>query len=411
MRVTYPGRSDAPTVAQALETQLSNVLYDVVAEEDGTVCAFIYKSSFENIRKSLSLPGEVAPMSVEAAVFAVGAGQSHTKAVQKILVEIFQKKIGLHSNNMSIKNSVEFSELTAEQVLLMTKGLSDSKYGEFVMNAILKQTNKKDLSSLEEARKLSGRRLHNVVYLSHVRELAQVQSVKVFKDTWKQLQVTIHDTKLLSEQIPRLSSGGLDNKVSLQTFLTYKQLNQSISLFIPGTSRVGKTELAKVLCMDLACRYQQTGQEEASFIIVNTLDCLRSSQACMQPGVPVLLDDIGNGDDNEPQLIYSSVGMWKAILQVPNPSQSRARNDDLMWAPRQTKIVTTNCPNLTNWIDTMFRDSADHHKQAIRMRIAEVESITESLYAKASAPSGSDRFVEATRNSEEVDNVLSTFLD
>ena len=260
MRVTYPGGSDAPTVAQALETQLPNVLYDVVAEEDGTVCAFIYKSSFENIRKSLSLPGEVAPMSVEAAVFAVGVGQSHTKAVQKMLVEFFQKKIGLHSTNMSIKNSVEFSELTAEQVLLMTKGLSDSKYGEFVMNAILKQTNKKDLSSLEqalcdsriesrvkEARKLSGRRLHNVVYLSHARELAQVQSVKVFKDTWKQLQVTIHDTKLLSEQIPRLSSGGLDNKVSLQTFLTYKQLNQSISLFIPGTSRVGKTELAKVL--------------------------------------------------------------------------------------------------------------------------------------------------------------------
>ena len=171
------------------------------------------------------------------------------------------------------------------------------------------------------------------------------------------------------------SESELDNKVSLQTFLTHKQLNQSISLFIPGNSRLGKTELAKFLCMDLACRYQQ-GQEEASFIMVNTLDSLRSSQACMLPGVPVLLDDIGNGDANEAQLIYSSVGMWKAILQVPNASQSRSRNDDLMWAPRQTKHVTTNCPNLDNWIDTMFHGSAAHHTGAIRMRIAEVESIT-----------------------------------
>ena len=131
----------------------------------------------------------------------------------------------------------------------------------------------------------------------------------------------------------------------------------------------------------------------------------------MLPGVPVLLDDIGSGDTNESQLIYSSVGMWKAILQVANPSQSRARNDDIMWAPRQTKVVTTNCPNLNNWIATMFRNIDDNRKEAIVMRIAEVESITEPLYVSTTEPSGSERFVEPIRNTLEVDTLLSQFTD
>ena len=61
--------------------------------------------------------------------------------------------------------------------------------------------------------------------------------------------------------------------------------------------------------------------------MANTLDSLRSNQALVLPGVPLLLDDVG-GDDNDQQLIYSSVSMWKTILQVKDATQNRARNDN-----------------------------------------------------------------------------------
>ena len=101
----------------------------------------------------------------------------------------------------------------------------------------------------------------------------------------------------------------------------------------------------------------------------------------------MLLDDIG-GDSDEDQLIYSSVSMWKAILQVKDATQNRARNDDLMWAARQPKVLTTNCDDLPDWIRTMFPRAKANHKQVIVLRVPEVESIQESLYANASAPSG-----------------------
>ena len=49
--------------------------------------------------------------------------------------------------------------------------------------------------------------------------------------------------------------------------------------------------------------------------MTTTLDSLRYNQSLMLPGVPALLDDIG-GEDGDQQLIYSSISMWKALLQV-----------------------------------------------------------------------------------------------
>ena len=197
-------------------------------------------------------------------------------------------------------------------------------------DALLKQKNGIAHTSLEEVlcdqriesrvkdlRKISGRLITNVIYASQAQE--HVKPPDAFKDSWRNLKVTIHDTKLLNVTIPRCSGEG--NKVTLETFLAYKELNQSVSLFLPGKSRTGKTEIAKLLCLDLAMRYQQGDEEDTKFIMVNTLDSLRNCQACMLPSVPVLLDDIGSGEDNDTQLIYSSISLWKAVLQVPNASQ------------------------------------------------------------------------------------------
>ena len=144
--------------------------------------------------------------------------------------------------------------------------------------------------------------------------------------------------------------------------------------------------------------------------MTNTLDSLRNVQASMLPGVPVLLDDIG-GENSDLQLIYSSVSMWKAILQIKDATQNRARNDDLCWAARQPKIVTTNCKDLDDWIETMFYRAKDEHKKAIRFRVAEVESITDSLYKHEHAPNQSSSFLQSVMSTQQAEDDIASMLD
>ena len=98
--------------------------------------------------------------------------------------------------------------------------------------------------------------------------------------------MTIHDKSLLTPAMPRQDG----NKVSLETFLKLKELHQNVTLFLPGESRTGKTELAKYICLLIAVKYQIG---DPRFLMTNTLEILRTNQALMLPGVPVLLDDIG----------------------------------------------------------------------------------------------------------------------
>ena len=85
----------------------------------------------------------------------------------------------------------------------------------------------------------------------------------------------------------------------------FPELHQNVALFITGEPRKGKSELAKLICLLMAFTYQAG---DPYFLMTSTLDALRASQTLMLPGVPVLLDDIG-GDEDDAQLIYSSVSM------------------------------------------------------------------------------------------------------
>jgi hypothetical protein len=55
-----------------------------------------------------------------------------------------------------------------------------------------------------------------------------------------------------------------------------------------------------------------------------------------------------------------------------------------LWAPREPKIMTTNCGSLEDWIQTMFPRTKKEHLHAIYMRVAETDYIEESLFANAS---------------------------
>ena len=103
--------------------------------------------------------------------------------------------------------------------------------------------------------------------------------------------------------------------------------------------------------------------------------------------------------------------MWKAILQIKDATQNRARNDDLCWAARQPKIVTTNCKDLDDWIGTMFYRAKDEHKKAIQLRVAEVESITDSLYKYEGAPSQSSSFLPNVMSTQQAEDDIAIMLD
>ena len=127
MRVTYLPTASPWSVAAALESALPKVLYDVVRTED-TLCVFIYKNNFENIRKALTLKGVGEPTAIEAAEFTVAVGQANTKAAQKLLLQGFQQRAGNHRSNMRIMNTTEIMEMTIATVLEQTKTMSASKY-------------------------------------------------------------------------------------------------------------------------------------------------------------------------------------------------------------------------------------------------------------------------------------------
>jgi len=178
--------------------------------------------------------------------------------------------------------------------------------------------------------------------------------------------------------------------------------NLVLTLFFFGITRKVKSELAKHICLRLALR---CGGEDGYFIMATTLDVLRENQGLMKPGVPILLDDIG-GDPDGKQLIYSDVAMWKAILQVKDATQNRARNNDLKWARRQPKVLTSNALTFDEWITSMLPTSRKNHTDAIKRRCATVETITESLYKSSFAPEGSACYLPEQMDTAAVNSTL-----
>ena len=412
IRIEYPANAsqNLQFCAKAFESNLPEVLFDMTASENATI-VLVYKANQQNIRSNLTM-GTTQPHNIEVANFVGSKGRAAAKKEQRKLVESFQQLPGKHVSNMYLGRKDDVPEYTAKSVYEEVKDMTSEEYTNYVLDARLKQERGEDCTKLEELlcidriesrvkelRKLSGRIISNVIYASRVKELGQVQPETAFKPMWKRIPVTVHDESLLTPTMPRI---GTSNKVTLETFIEFKELHQNVTLLIPGVTRKGKSELAKYICLLLALKYQGTN---ARFLMTNTLDSLRNNQSIMLPGVPVLLDDIG-GDSDEDQLIYSSVSMWKAILQVKDATQNRARNDDLMWAARQPKVLTTNCENLEDWTTTMFPRCKSNHSEALRLRVAEVETIKESLYANASAPNGAQTFLPSEMSTQEANEAI-----
>lgn len=85
--------------------------------------------------------------------------------------------------------------------------------------------------------------------------------------------------------------------------------------------------------------------------------------------------------------------MWNAILQTKEATQNRARDDDLLWAAHQPKVITTICHTLEEWLGTMLPRATSNHQEAIIVCVAEWETIIGAVYVHEVAPSGSTSYL------------------
>jgi hypothetical protein len=401
--------TDSKVVAEALATLDDSILFDIVHVE-GHSAVLIYKPGFRNLHFTL---GMLKP-TLYVANLPFRAGQQKAKEAQPKLVSTFQDLPGEHVGNMYLHKAGTSDDEDVAMLLDFCKDMSNEQYNEFVLKANVKCENGSPMTAAEnyisnrqieprvrEFRKLTSAKSEMVIRLSDPNILGLVQKPQAFHEKCKHWPVTIHDTSKLILEMPRL--GNATNVVSMETFFQYPELHQELSLIIPGERRKGKTEYAKLKALELAYIYVP---DDPYFIFATTLDSLKSVQSYMKPGVPVILDDVG-GDDEKGQLIYSSVGIWKQILQLDNPAATRSRNYDTHWAPRQPKILTTNCKGLHGWLNKMFPRADLDHVDAIRMRFAEAELVTESLWATSTIPKDARKHQPALRNRSDFADMFS----
>jgi len=119
----------------------------------------------------------------------------------------------------------------------------------------------------------------------------------------------------------------------------------------------------------------------------------------MAPGVPVVFDDVDPSDSS--QLVHTSIGMWKAILQGANPFSIRARNEDIEWARRQPKIITSNAATVDAWLFKMGITNDCSHVEAIEMRLADCE-VPATLWANPLTSQGGAGLIDECMSHDEV---------
>jgi hypothetical protein len=388
-------------LATALSDLRLNLLLDLAIVGE-VVSVLIHKAGFAKLKGRLALCG-VSPIAVMRAQLPGGGGK---KSVQEKLLSILQSRLAVDStrlSNLIIKKDADIVLWTADLLVDSLQSLTDELFTKACLDARLKP--KDDRSQLElcladasvesrlkELRRHTGTATSNVIFAETARSLGLVQSASVFVDSWRSLPVVVHDVSLLKPYMPRVGTCG--NAVALETFLKYPELHQEVSLIMLGGSRLGKTELAKFLCLCMAVMYSP---DSAYFIFAQTIDTIRENQSLMKPGVPVLLDDID--PDNRSQIIYSDLSMWKSILQVSNPSQNRARNVDLKWAARQPKVLTSNADSVDEWISKIDARGLPAHKLAVKMRVAELR-VSELLYATRAGSSSVERLAVAFNSND-----------
>jgi len=400
-------------VCEHFRHKIPKVLFDVT-EERLCTSVFVHKEDFAKLLAKLQV-GAVKPVAVLRANLPPRAGKAVVKGTLLRLCVTRECSAVPRRTIMKLLKEEEKEAFTAEILYTRVKDMSDEAFAACCLNARLKPAKARDdtenlladgavESRLINLRKLKGIKVYNVVLATKPRPM--VQSPSAFKDSWKLLEVTVHDASLLPESVPRIDAR--PNVVTLESFIQCKELHHNVTLLVLGQTRLGKSELAKMMCLHLAVMYHPV--DKACFVFALTIDALRHNQAHMLPGVPVLLDDMKVTANGQDQIIYSDASIWKSVLQCKDASATRARSNEWQWAYRQPKMITTNTATLDKWVSELDPRAEQEHIDALKARLAEV-TVTERLYVNATAPEDWVSYLPAVASYQEAAATLSSLFD
>ena len=258
-----------------------------------------------------------------------------------------------------------------EHLISMTSSLTDNvlktMYGNLVL---IPDSDRSELqwALLKVERRLMALRTSSVIPAAVIfqnKMHGSIQSIDAFVADWESLPVRLADASIIGS-----------STTTLGEWINNPSLHQNVSLLMRGATRTGKSELSKLVAMLVAAQYNKDGY--AHILFLTTIEAAKECKDFMAEGVPIIFDDIDPSDTA--QLVHSSLGMWKALLQGSNPFTTRARNQDINWCKRQPKIITTNAPDVDAWLGKMGITSDRSHVAAIEMRLADCE-IPGSMWA------------------------------
>ena len=121
------------------------------------------------------------------------------------------------------------------------------------------------------------------------------------------------------------------------------------SLVIHGLAQCAKTPLARALCARLARGLQIDGSTPF-YLKVGTADSLRQATADgqMRLGVPILFDEVtpSVARGSRPAMSFEDV---KHMTEAASSSALDGRSNDIVFAPKQPKIFTSNANSPHEW--------------------------------------------------------------
>ena len=157
----------------------------------------------------------------------------------------------------------------------------------------------------------------------------------------------------------------------------YPELHEALSLLVTGLPRMGKTEACKNHLFKLGLR---RSPDNVRMAIFQTIDQTRD--------VGLGSDDVIMFDDIDPSdhanIIHSSGGIWKKMLQTPQLCQYRCRNRDSTIAAGIPRLITSNLESLQQFAGYASGGNATD-KLAIVQRLCHVR-VDQRLYAAEIRP-------------------------
>lgn len=201
----------------------------------------------------------------------------------------------------------------------------------------------------------------NIIKHCHI-QLMQMKKEKEATESFSAMKRNSLDGKLLGEDglqlLFRLEGWTFNVLTGKDIFMTVRQWLQggeyeALALVLHGASFAGKTPCAEGLCAFLSKAYaKEMGNEHPYYIKTSTIDALRTAMPYLNPGTPVLLDEVTPSAKRGTRASASTNEVVK-ITTVADSTVVDARYSDIVVGEQVPRVFTSNAPNPESWFSEL----------------------------------------------------------